>query len=44
MSVVAPAVNLGTWHKYNRGSIARRWFYLTTIDDQRDYLAASRAQ
>ncbi|EHT9679983.1 TPA: antirestriction protein ArdA, partial [Escherichia coli] len=26
MSVVAPAVYVGTWHKYNCGSIAGRWF------------------
>ncbi|HIB5071512.1 TPA: antirestriction protein ArdA, partial [Escherichia coli] len=26
MSVVAPAVYVGTWHKYNGGSIAGRWF------------------
>ncbi|EFK2851445.1 antirestriction protein ArdA [Escherichia coli] len=32
MSVVAPAVYVGTWHKYNCGSIAGRWFDLTTFD------------
>ncbi|STK86263.1 putative antirestriction protein [Escherichia coli] len=37
MSVVAPAVYVGTWHKYNCGSIAGRWFDLTTFDDERDF-------
>ncbi|HAF5237841.1 TPA: antirestriction protein ArdA [Salmonella enterica] len=43
MSVVAPAVYVGTWHKYNSGSIAGRWFDLTTFDDERDFFAACRA-
>ncbi|PUH49532.1 DUF1472 domain-containing protein [Salmonella enterica subsp. enterica serovar 4,[5],12:i:-] len=43
MSVVAPAVYVGTWHKYNCGSIAGRWFDLTTFDDERDFFAACRA-
>ncbi|ECD6247341.1 DUF1472 domain-containing protein [Salmonella enterica subsp. enterica serovar Montevideo] len=43
MSVVAPAVYVGTWHKYNCGSIAGRWFNLTTFDDERDFFAACRA-
>ncbi len=32
MSVVAPAVYVGTWHKYNCGSIAGRWFDLTVTN------------
>ncbi|EAN7753552.1 DUF1472 domain-containing protein [Salmonella enterica] len=43
MSVVAPAVYVGTWHKYNCGSIAGRWFDLTTFDDERDFFATCRA-
>ncbi|EGV6768546.1 DUF1472 domain-containing protein [Salmonella enterica] len=43
MSVVAPAVYVGTWHKYNCGSIAGRWFDLATFDDERDFFAACRA-
>ncbi|ECI4027941.1 DUF1472 domain-containing protein [Salmonella enterica subsp. enterica] len=43
MSVVAPAVYVGTWHKYNCRSIAGRWFDLTTFDDERDFFAACRA-
>ncbi|ENL7341889.1 antirestriction protein ArdA, partial [Escherichia coli] len=43
MSVVTPAVYVGTWHKYNCGSIAGRWFDLTTFDDERDFFAACRA-
>lgn len=43
MSVVAPAVYVGTWHKYNCGSIAGRWFDLTTFDDERDFFAACRS-
>ncbi len=43
MSVVAPAVYVGTWHKYNCGSIAGRWFDLTTFDDESDFFAACRA-
>ncbi len=31
------------WHKYNCGSIAGRWFDLTTFDDERDFFAACRA-
>ena len=42
-AVVAPAVYVGTWHKYNCGSIAGRWFDLTTFDDERDFFAACRA-
>ncbi|EBB7459275.1 antirestriction protein ArdA, partial [Salmonella enterica] len=30
MSVITPAVYVGTWHKYNTGSIAGRWFDLVT--------------
>nr|QWP89498.1 hypothetical protein EOLPNHPH_00114 [Escherichia coli] len=43
MSVVAPAVYVGTWHKYNCGSIAGRWFDLATFDDERDFFAACRS-
>ncbi|MGS9121507.1 antirestriction protein ArdA, partial [Salmonella enterica subsp. enterica serovar Infantis] len=36
MSVVAPAVYVGTWDKYDCGSLAGRWFDLTTVDVERD--------
>ncbi|WP_187997286.1 antirestriction protein ArdA, partial [Escherichia coli] len=34
---------VGTWHKYNCGSIAGRWFDLATFDDERDFFAACRS-
>ncbi|EAA7440623.1 antirestriction protein ArdA [Salmonella enterica] len=42
MSVITPAVYVGTWHKYNTGSIAGRWFDLVTFDDEGDFVAACR--
>ncbi|HFV4884879.1 TPA: antirestriction protein ArdA, partial [Escherichia coli] len=42
MSVVAPAVYVGTWRKYNGGSIAGRWFDLTSFDDERGFFEACR--
>ncbi|EHN0191212.1 antirestriction protein ArdA [Escherichia coli] len=43
MNTVLTSRLLGTWHKYNCGSIAGRWFDLTTFDDERDFFAACRA-
>ncbi|MEQ7738040.1 antirestriction protein ArdA, partial [Escherichia coli] len=37
MSVVAPAVYVGTWLKYYCGSIAGGWFVVTSFDDDRDF-------
>ncbi|EJN4353388.1 antirestriction protein ArdA [Escherichia coli] len=42
MPVVAPAVYVGTWRKYNGGSIAGRWFDLTSFDDERGFFEACR--
>ncbi|EEW2291925.1 hypothetical protein D9F31_13920 [Escherichia coli] len=43
MSVVAPAVYVGTWHKYNCGSIAGRWFDLTAYSALFDHGLASKS-
>ncbi|ECG0483559.1 antirestriction protein ArdA [Salmonella enterica] len=42
MSVITPAVYVGTWHKYNTGSIAGRWFDLVTFDGEGEFVAACR--
>ncbi|EGZ4525227.1 antirestriction protein ArdA [Salmonella enterica] len=42
MSVITPAVYVGTWHKYNTGSIAGRWFDLVTFDNEGDFVAVCR--
>ncbi|HBE2486710.1 TPA: antirestriction protein ArdA, partial [Escherichia coli] len=33
---------VGTWRKYNGGSIAGRWFDLTSFDDERGFFEACR--
>jgi len=40
MSTTTPAVYVGTYHKYNCGSIAGKWLDLTEFDDEQDFLAA----
>ncbi|HGY0482226.1 TPA: antirestriction protein ArdA [Salmonella enterica subsp. enterica serovar Derby] len=40
MSAVTPAVYVGTYHKYNCGSIAGQWFDLTDFDDEADFYEA----
>ncbi|OVZ88312.1 antirestriction protein [Yersinia kristensenii] len=40
MSTTTPAVYVGTYHKYNCGSIAGQWLYLTDFDSEEDFYAA----
>lgn len=40
MSTTTPAVYVGTYHKYNCGSIFGKWFDLTDFDDKSDFLDA----
>lgn len=40
MSTTTPAVYVGTYHKYNCGSIAGQWFELTDFDSAEDFYAA----
>lgn len=40
MSTTTPAVYVGTYHKYNCGSIAGKWLDLTEFDDEQDFFAA----
>ncbi|WP_241389618.1 MULTISPECIES: antirestriction protein ArdA [Serratia] len=40
MSTTTPAVYVGTYHKYNCGSIAGQWFDLTDFDSVEDFYAA----
>lgn len=42
-TVTQPAVYVGTYHKYNGGSIAGAWLTLTDYDDKADFLAACHA-
>ena len=35
MSTTTPAVYVGTWHKYNCGSIFEKWFDLTDLTEKR---------
>lgn len=42
MSTTTPAVYVGTWHKYNCGSIFGQWFDLTDFDDEDDFQEACR--
>ncbi|AZT39620.1 antirestriction protein ArdA (plasmid) [Salmonella enterica subsp. enterica serovar Karamoja] len=39
-STTVPAVYVGTYHKYNCGSIYGQWFDLTDFDDEADFFAA----
>ena len=43
MSTTTPAVYVGTYHKYNCGSIAGKWLDLTEFDGEQDFLAACSA-
>lgn len=40
MSTTTPAVNVGTYHKYNCGSIFGKWFDLTEFDSKEDFIDA----
>ncbi|UZX63639.1 antirestriction protein ArdA (plasmid) [Yersinia ruckeri] len=42
MSTTTPAVYVGTYHKYNCGSIAGQWFELTDFDSAEEFYAACR--
>lgn len=42
MSITTPAVYVGTYHKYNSGSIAGQWFELTDFDDKADFYEACK--
>ncbi|EBW2268484.1 antirestriction protein ArdA [Salmonella enterica] len=42
MSTTTPAVYVGTYHKYNCGSIFGKWFDLTDFDNRDDFYAACR--
>ena len=43
MSTTTPAVYVGTYHKYNCGSIFGKWFDLTDFDDKDEFQEACRA-
>ncbi|RCC14092.1 hypothetical protein C6B05_24945, partial [Escherichia coli] len=43
MSTTTPAVYVGTYHKYNCGSIFGQWFDLTDFDDEDEFHEACRA-
>ena len=38
MSTTTLTVYVGTWHKYNCGSIFGKWFHLTDFDGKEDSL------
>ncbi|MEI9531705.1 antirestriction protein ArdA [Enterobacter hormaechei] len=40
MSTTTPSVYVGTYHKYNCGSIFGKWFDLTDFDDAEEFYAA----
>ncbi|MBE3289217.1 antirestriction protein ArdA [Enterobacter cloacae complex sp. P31C] len=40
MSTTTPAVYVGTYHKYNCGSIFGKWFDLTEFDSKEDFIGA----
>lgn len=42
MSITTPAVYVGTYHKYNNGSIFGKWFDLTDFDDEESFQAVCR--
>ncbi|MGJ3289450.1 antirestriction protein ArdA [Klebsiella sp. PL-2018] len=42
-TMTQPAVYVGTYHKYNCGSIAGAWLTLTDYDDEASFYAACRA-
>ena len=43
MSTTTPSVYVGTYHKYNCGSIYGKWFDLTDFDEKEDFDAACHA-
>lgn len=43
ISTTTPAVYVGTYHKYNCGSLAGKWFDLTDFDEKEDFLEACYA-
>lgn len=43
MNTTTPAVYVGTYHKYNCGSIDGKWFDLTDFDGPEDFLEACKA-
>lgn len=42
-TTTTPAVYVGTYHKYNCGSIFGKWFELTEFDGREDFYAACQA-
>lgn len=42
-TVTTPAVYVGTYHKYNCGSLAGQWLDVTDFDDEAEFYAACRA-
>lgn len=40
MSTTTPVVYVGTYHKYNCGSIFGKWFDLTEFDSKEDFIGA----
>lgn len=42
MSITTPAVYVGTYHKYNNGSIFGKWFDLTDFDDEESFQVVCR--
>jgi len=43
MSTTSPAIYVGTYHKYNCGSLFGKWFDLTDFDDKSDFMEACHA-
>lgn len=43
ISTTTPAVYVGTYHKYNCGSLAGKWLDLTDFDEKEDFLEACYA-
>ncbi|MEG0533992.1 MAG: antirestriction protein ArdA, partial [Citrobacter sp.] len=40
MNTTTPAIYVGTYHKYNCGSLYGKWFDLTDFDDKSEFLEA----
>lgn len=40
MNTTTPAIYVGTYHKYNCGSLYGKWFDLTDFDDKAEFLEA----
>ena len=43
MNTTTPAVYVGTYHKYNSGSLSGKWLNLTDFDDKAEFVAACHA-